>query len=100
LAGGARVWIPGSSTGNLLVRTLNLPDILVSPVTGVVLRRACGQVAAEQSALWPNERMLFRRLSVLRRGNLPDLVAAGAFRVIHCGIGDGDQIVDRLAAED
>jgi len=28
------------------------------------------------------------------------LVAAGAFRVIHCGIGDGDQIVDRLAAED
>jgi hypothetical protein len=37
---------------------------------------------------------------LLSRGNLPDLVAAGAFRVIHCGIGDGDQIVDRLAAED
>ena len=43
---------------------------------------------------------MFRPLSMLRRGNLPDLVAAGAFRVIHCGIGDGDQIVDRLAAED
>ena len=43
---------------------------------------------------------MFWALWMLRRGNLPDLVAARAFRVIHCGIGDGDQTVERLAAED
>jgi len=36
----------------------------------------------------------------LRRADLADLVAAGAFCVIHCGTADGDTIADRLPAED